>query len=768
MSEIKISIVVPVYNVEKYLGKCLDSCINQTLRDIEIIAVNDSSTDKSLEILHKYQRIDERVRVISHEKNKGLFEARRTGSLAANGKYIQHLDSDDWLNLDICEKIFNALEKSDCDFCHFGTKLWQGEKKVTPEGSFWKTYKEEILVEEFLDRIMYDNISHGAVNLVAKNKLVKKTFENIGEIERLTFMEDFVYTTSLASISKNCVCIPNRAYNYRLNIGTGSAGNKDAEKFVSTFKDSILAFSIVEKNFKNKENKYLKKELSRKKQVHYKQYRVDNWNNLDEKNKKKALALLKKENLLKDWIEILFEYKKFREVKYFFDIDFKLNKSKNNKKIAFYINRMYNGGREKVVQLLANSLSDRGWGVFIFTLEEENENDYKLNNDIKRFVLPEKEAQMLRFFAKKLDEFSIDLVASHNWLKSKEVMMFAYLRLCKKTICYSDHSGFMARTLFYDTMNIAKSLIDSNNIINATTCLSRIDTLTWRYFGHKTAFLPNPIENTNKDSVKNNKEKNKEIVWIGRLEKIQKQTHQAIKAFSLVYKKRKDIKLLIIGSENDAKFGDYHKQLVKLCEELGCRNGVEFVGHTDQVPKYFKRSQVHWLTSKFEGFPMVWVEARSFGVPTIAYDLPWVELNGKGSVIVPQDGYKELAQETLKLFENRKQLEILSKDAKEYLEERFNSKNVLDRWENFYEEILLQGRSELFNEEFPELTKTAKQYFLKYLRNIIYKKSLYKYKKIEVVQRDKFVFFGLRINSLSDIKRLTIKAKKRVFPNKWF
>ncbi len=766
MSEIKISIVVPVYNTEKYLEKCLDSCINQTLKDIEIIAVNDCSKDNSLEILEKYQKRDKRIKIISHEKNRGLFEARKTGSLVASGKYIQHLDSDDWLDVGICKKIFSALEKNDCDLCHFGTRLWQGEKNVTPKDSFWKTYKEKISVEEFLDRIMYDNISHGAVTLVAKNELVKKAFKNIGKIERLTFMEDFVYTSTLASISKNCICIPSRAYNYRLNIGTGSAGNKDAEKFVNTFKDSILAFSLIEKIFDNEKNKRIKKGLSRKKQVHYKQYRIDNWNNLDEKNKKKALELLKEKDLLKNWIEILFEYKKFREVKYFFDIDFELNESKNNKKIAFYINRMYNGGREKVVQLLANNFSDRGWRVFIFTLEEENENDYKLNSNIKRFVLPKKEVEMLKFFVEKLDKFSIDLVASHNWLKSKEIMLFAYLRLCKKTVCYSDHSGFMARTLFYDTMNIARSLIDSNNIINATTCLSRIDTLTWRYFGHKTAFLPNPIENTNKNNTKNNKEKNKEIVWIGRLEKIQKQTHQAIKAFSLVYKERKDIKLLVIGSENDAKFGDYYKQLVKLCKELGCVDGVEFVGHTDQVPKYLKKAQVHWLTSKFEGFPMVWVEARSFSVPTITYNLPWVELNGKGSIVVPQDGYRELAEETLKLFEDRKQLEILSKDAEEYLKERFNSKVVLDRWEKFYREMISQGRSKLFNEEYEELSSEAKQYFLEYLRTIIYKKPSKKI--VKVAQRDKFVVFGLRLNSVSDIKRLVIKAKKKMFPKKWF
>ena len=93
----KVSIIIPVYNVERYLRTCLDSVVNQTLQGIEIIAVNDGSTDNSLKILEEYQsRYSDRMRVISTE-NHGVSHARNLGLSMASGEYIQFVDSDDFI-----------------------------------------------------------------------------------------------------------------------------------------------------------------------------------------------------------------------------------------------------------------------------------------------------------------------------------------------------------------------------------------------------------------------------------------------------------------------------------------------------------------------------------------------------------------------------------------------------------------------------------------------------------------------------------------------
>ena len=111
----KVSIIIPVYNTEKYLRKCLDSVCNQTLQDIEIICVNDCSTDDSLEILKEYASNDNRIKIINFTENKGVAVARNTAIEQAKGEYIGFVDSDDYVDLDFYEKLYERALKNKAD-----------------------------------------------------------------------------------------------------------------------------------------------------------------------------------------------------------------------------------------------------------------------------------------------------------------------------------------------------------------------------------------------------------------------------------------------------------------------------------------------------------------------------------------------------------------------------------------------------------------------------------------------------------------------------
>ncbi len=114
MNDIKISVVVPVYNVEKYIGQCLDSILGQTLKDIEIICINDGSKDNTLEILKDYAQKDSRIILIDKE-NEGLSKARNQGTEIASGEYISFIDSDDWIDENYLEALYNAAKKYNSD-----------------------------------------------------------------------------------------------------------------------------------------------------------------------------------------------------------------------------------------------------------------------------------------------------------------------------------------------------------------------------------------------------------------------------------------------------------------------------------------------------------------------------------------------------------------------------------------------------------------------------------------------------------------------------
>ena len=112
---VKVSIIVPVYNVEKYLRKCLDSLVNQTLKDIEIICINDGSTDDSLNILQEYAREHHNVVVIDQE-NQGVSIARNNGINKAQGDYIGFVDPDDWVEPDMFKILYEKAEENKNSF----------------------------------------------------------------------------------------------------------------------------------------------------------------------------------------------------------------------------------------------------------------------------------------------------------------------------------------------------------------------------------------------------------------------------------------------------------------------------------------------------------------------------------------------------------------------------------------------------------------------------------------------------------------------------
>ena len=129
----KISVIIPVYNTEKYLPACLDSVLSQSLKDFEIVAVDDASTDGSSRILSDYAARDPRIRIVTHERNKGLLSVRLTGVRVAAGKYLLFLDSDDIFLPRFLEKLWNTAEKHHADIVHFPLKVRDRDHRLPPK-----------------------------------------------------------------------------------------------------------------------------------------------------------------------------------------------------------------------------------------------------------------------------------------------------------------------------------------------------------------------------------------------------------------------------------------------------------------------------------------------------------------------------------------------------------------------------------------------------------------------------------------------------------
>ena len=132
----KVSVIILVYNVEAYLKQCLDSVINQTLKDIEIILVDKESPDNCPKICDDYAKKDKRIKVI-HQKNKGLSGARNTGMEFATGEYIAFIDSDDWIEKTMLQTLFSTAEKHNSDVAVCNVNLCYPNGKVENK-KYWK------------------------------------------------------------------------------------------------------------------------------------------------------------------------------------------------------------------------------------------------------------------------------------------------------------------------------------------------------------------------------------------------------------------------------------------------------------------------------------------------------------------------------------------------------------------------------------------------------------------------------------------------------
>lgn len=257
MSQPKVSIIVPVYNVEKYLERCINSLRNQSLTDIEIILVDDSSTDSSLEICKKAAEKDPRIKVIS-KINEGAGKARNAGLEIATGEYIGFVDSDDYVNEDTYKTLCEKADKYASDLVMPGMIFVDGNMFSEAGECTLKSYFEadtHFETEESLKKLKMgivgsepndaDDSKYGmstAKNLF-KNEIIKKN-SILYESERRTLSEDALFMIDYISCIKKASGIPEAFYNYCRN-GTSLSKSRKTDRF----EKSLVFVDEVKKRF---------------------------------------------------------------------------------------------------------------------------------------------------------------------------------------------------------------------------------------------------------------------------------------------------------------------------------------------------------------------------------------------------------------------------------------------------------------------------------------------------------------------------------------
>ena len=352
----KVSVVIPVYNVEKYLRECLDSVINQTLKDIEIVCVNDGSTDSSLDILNEYAYKDNRIKIID-KKNTGYGHSMNVGIDNATGEYLGIVEPDDYIELDMYETLYNKAKELDLDFIKGNYYKYSDTPNITNE--LRETFNKTDIYEKVINPNNYIKTFVGVLSIWAsiyKIAFLKQNKIRFLETPGASFQDTSFGIKTIFSAQK-AMYLKNAFYHYRTNNANSSV------------KSNNKIFCICDE-IHELENSYASEPA---KMLIVNALKIDkytwNYNRLDQKGKEKFIKTYRKE------IKKLFSEKRYNQelLSHHSDIENLCNRILNNtEKISLSL--------PEQIFSLKNSYDRRHKVITIFGIKIKLRKNNLLNN----------------------------------------------------------------------------------------------------------------------------------------------------------------------------------------------------------------------------------------------------------------------------------------------------------------------------------------------------------------------------------------------------
>lgn len=235
----KISIIIPIYNAELYIRRCLESLINQTYKNIEVVCVNDGSIDNSLKILEEYTNKDGRI-VIINQKNKGVSSARNIGIKKSSGDIITFIDVDDWIEYDYIELVMKFYNENNCDMLKTNYMISDGNNK-----NFVYSYSEhskKISNDEMLKILSCDQFFNCVWGTFYDAKTLKN--DEIVFDENIIFAEDLLFQSICYRNFKNIYWLNCPKYNYFVNLN-GACRSNNTKHLIKKCQDAYYVYSYI-------------------------------------------------------------------------------------------------------------------------------------------------------------------------------------------------------------------------------------------------------------------------------------------------------------------------------------------------------------------------------------------------------------------------------------------------------------------------------------------------------------------------------------------
>lgn len=713
----RISIVVPVFNPGSLLARALDSLLTQTVRDIEIVCVDDGSTDGSAAVLAEYARRDTRIRVLSMDGNQGAFLARKTAVRATTAQYVTFLDPDDELLPNTCELFLKAFESSGADIVHGGMLIRNlndlPESRIAPVKKMVAPKVSALKGADILKALILDSqINPGLCGKAYRTQCILLANEWLQD-GRYRRAQDYMVNFVACALAGRYVSFQDPVYVYGYGAGVFGAAKKEVSYFqkVLTQVDILPPLrQCVADHFSG--NQAVSAALEK---IHdtlicgsFGQIvRAD----LTPDEKQNLLSLLRE----KVGAELLVEFLARRNflksgiyARWLASAGaVSRSRPRQIKRIGIFYYHLTPGGVQRVISCQIGIFRSLGIETVLFLEKKIDASCFDLPSDVQIEYLPTvtasnsgEIAERLKVLREALERNSIDLLYYHAFLHPSllwDLLLCKWSKDIPVVVHYHTATAYRMQSIgeTYESWTDYTRLL---GLADGVVVLSRADEIFLRGCGVSALYMPNPVPTLGQTSpvVRNPHT----IVWCARFSSEKNPAH-AVRILAKVRESVGDARLVIVGGGPKC----FKDQIDAAVSELKLESCVELAGEQKDVLPYYAGASVYLHTSNLEGFPMSPLEAASVGVPIVMYRLPWLEIvrGNPGIIQVAQGSLDEAAAAVVSVLSSESKASEMRTALLERVEE-FCRYDFKSKWATIFDAlrsgIWPMSRSEIEEEDF--------------------------------------------------------------------
>lgn len=673
----QVSIVVPLFNDEEFVASAIRSCLTQTCGDVEVICVDDASTDGTTGIVEQFATADPRVRLIQQPENRSAFQARRVGILAARAPFILFLDGDDELAPSAVRSALEVATKRSADVVGFGVDIVSGDSPKPRRFEAALQPEFDLLVQPAIVPALFPagEVANGHLwRYLFDVALLRRAYEGIPDDLSFYRANDLPITLLALAYAKRYASTRERLYRYHFRRGTSGHQTDSVERFaflasgvkpITSIRASMLQAATQTAAPASLMESY---ESAR---LHIVGNILHNWvTNTPRPLQEQCFRVLR--GMVSD-LDIIRSAAAFCKdalepiSRCTIDPD---RAQREVKSVLVMSAHLDTGGLQSVLIDQATRLSQMGYKVTIGVLRKTNR-EISLPPEIEVVVFRGSLSSRLEQLVELCESRAIDVIIDHHVLYNDRWPWFALAGIASGVPTIAWLHNFGLRPIFDRTTRISFIAAHAHLLLHLVT-LSNVDVALWKLLGvPHVVYLPNPpsdlvlaaLEIEHPRSVSGRLE----LAWWGRLDATTKQVDHLLSVAAHLATLDVDFRLRIIGP--DSKYLTA-VELTEMATSLGVADRVTFRGGLDQDALSAELADAHVLvsTSAIEGYQLTILEAQSMGMPVVMYDLPWLMTvrDNEGLIRIPQSDPTAMAQALADLASDAGQYATLSGSAREF------------------------------------------------------------------------------------------------------